>query len=78
MASRPKKLLGQVRDALRLKHYSIRTETTTFSILPLILLPNTGYRVERMLMGRSCLQAKYASDHPRAVCRPRCVVTGRW
>jgi hypothetical protein len=28
MAQRPKKLLGQVRDALRLKHYSIRTETS--------------------------------------------------
>lgn len=26
MAQRPKKLLDQVRDALRLKHYSIRTE----------------------------------------------------
>lgn len=28
MAQRPKKLLDQVRDALRLKHYSIRTETS--------------------------------------------------
>jgi hypothetical protein len=26
MAQRPKKLLDQVRDAIRLKHYSIRTE----------------------------------------------------
>ena len=26
MEPRPKKLLDQVRDALRLKHYSIRTE----------------------------------------------------
>jgi len=26
MEQRPKKLLDQVRDAIRLKHYSIRTE----------------------------------------------------
>ena len=26
MEARPKKLLDQVRDAIRLKHYSIRTE----------------------------------------------------
>ncbi|MFQ5793880.1 MAG: hypothetical protein ACE5JP_02390 [Candidatus Bipolaricaulia bacterium] len=26
VAQRPKKLLNQVRDAIRLKHYSIRTE----------------------------------------------------
>ncbi|GIV82990.1 MAG: hypothetical protein KatS3mg058_0191 [Roseiflexus sp.] len=26
MESKPKKLLNQVRDAVRLKHYSIRTE----------------------------------------------------
>jgi hypothetical protein len=28
MESRPKKLLDQVRDAIRLKHYSYRTEQT--------------------------------------------------
>jgi len=30
MTKRPKKLLDQVRDAIRLKHYSIRTEEAAY------------------------------------------------
>jgi len=41
MEKRPRKLLDRVRDAIRLKHYSIRTEEAYVSWIKRYIFPST-------------------------------------
>ncbi len=55
MTSRPKKLLDQVREAIRVKHYSIRTEETYGSWIRRYICVQRQESMSRRRGGRPCL-----------------------
>ena len=76
MEQRPKKLLDQVRDAIRLKHYSIRTEESSVTwIKRSILFHNTRHpnemasaKIEVFLAHLAVAQQVVASTQNPALC----------
>ena len=70
LQKRPKKLLDQVREAIRLKHYSIRTEETYVSwIKRYILFHNKQHpreigvpEIEAFLNPSGCRSKRYRLD----------------